>query len=308
MAAAHQPLPPSGEQIELVAAEHRAVVVEVGGALRELQLGGRALLDGYSEREMCTGARGQPLLPWPNRLRDGSYRFGGEPHRLALSEPERGNAIHGLVRWVNWTVAERTPERVVMSHRLHPQPGYPFALALRIEYQLAASGLTVTTTATNVGQQRCPYGAGAHPYLTAGAETIDDCTLTVPAASRLETDERGIPTATAPVSGTAYDFRRPRRVGSERLDTCYCELLRDDDARARVILQAPGGRVVTLWADQSYPYLMVFTGDTLPATQRRRGLAVEPMTCPPNAFASGDGVRVLEPGESLAGSWGIGGE
>jgi aldose 1-epimerase len=49
---------------------------------------------------------------------------------------------------------------------------------------------------------------------------------------------------------------------------------------------------------------MVFTGDTL-ADVKRRSIAVEPMTCPPNAFRTGEGVIVLEPGESTTGRWGI---
>ena len=61
---------------------------------------------------------------------------------------------------------------------------------------------------------------------------------------------------------------------------------------------------VSLWVDQSYPYLMIFTGDSLP-NFNRRGLAVEPMTCPPNAFRSGEDLIRLEPSASLTSAWGI---
>ena len=60
---------------------------------------------------------------------------------------------------------------------------------------------------------------------------------------------------------------------------------------------------MTLWVDESYPYLMVFTGDR-PDVQRR-GLAVEPMTCPPNSFRSGEGLIRLDPGASVTTGWGI---
>ncbi len=298
---------PSGEQIEIRHGEQRAVVVEVGGALRAYAVGDRELLDGYSEHEMCTVGRGQSLIPWPNRLRDGSYEFAGERHQLPLNEPTRGNAIHGLIRWVNWSVSQRDNPQVRMEYLLHPQDGYPFALALALEYRLDDRGLAVQTIATNVGERPCPYGAGAHPYLKSGPDFIDNCTLRAPGAKWIRTDDRAIPTASEPVDATDYDFRTPREVGATQLDTGYGALERDDDGLARVELTAPGSDVgVTLWQDENYRYLMLFTGDSIPqADRRRRGLAVEPMTCAPNAFQTGEGLRTLEPGETLTSSWGL---
>ena len=170
---------PSGEQITIAAGDQQAVVVEVGGGLRSYSAGGRELVDGYRADEMSSSGRGQVLIPWPNRLQDGSYEFDGRRHQLPLNEPQHRNAIHGLVRWAAWTVAEREPHRAVMEHVLYPQPGYPFSLRISIEYALSDSGLRVRTTATNLGTDPCPYGSGAHPYLTLGTETIDDLMLRV---------------------------------------------------------------------------------------------------------------------------------
>jgi aldose 1-epimerase len=299
-------LAPSGEQFELRHASQRVVVVEVGGGLRTYRAGEREVLDGYGPDEMAGGGRGQALMPWPNRLRDGRYEFGGRTLQLALSEPDTHNAIHGLVRWTNWIATEREPARVRMEHVLHPQTGYPFTLALAIEYVLDDGGLTVTTEATNAGGEPCPFGAGAHPYLTVGTASIDGCTLQAPGARRLLADERSLPTGSEAVAGTAFDFRRARTIGDAQIDTAYTELERDADGLARTQLVAPDGRTgVTLWQDASYTHLMLFTGDTLPPERRRQGLAVEPMTCPPNAFASGEGVRVLAPGETFTARWGI---
>ena len=172
---------PSGEQIEISHGAQVVVVVEVGAGLRSYTAGGRDVVDGYGPDEECTSGRGQVLIPWPNRLEDGTYEHDGQRHRLPLTEPEQGNAIHGLVRWAAWTVAEREPHRVVLEHVLQPQPGYPFSLALAIEYALSEEGLRVSTTATNVGTDACPYGSGAHPYLKPAAETVDDVVLRVPA-------------------------------------------------------------------------------------------------------------------------------
>jgi aldose 1-epimerase len=296
---------PSGEQIELTLGDQRAVVVEVGSGLRTYSAGGRELLDGYPVDAMSPSGRGQVLLPWPNRIQDGSYEFEGRRHQLPLDDVPEQDAIHGLVRWATWSVGERSANRVVMEHALHPRPGYPFSLALGIEYLLSAEGLSVRTTATNVGPEPCPYGSGAHPYLTVGTATVNSVVLRAPGRTVLRSDERGIPTGAGPVEGTEFDFRRPRPIGDTRLDNCFTDLERDDDGLARVELRDPdAGRGVTLWVDELYPFLMLFTGDPLPDVDRR-SLAVEPMTCPPNAFRSGEALIRLEPGESFASSWGI---
>ena len=296
---------PSGEQIKIAAGDQRAVVVEVGGGLRSYSAGGRELVDGYRADEMSSSGRGQVLIPWPNRLQDGSFEFDGRRHQLPLNEPEHHNAIHGLVRWAAWTAVEREPHRAVMKYVLYPQPGYPFSLGISIEYALSDSGLRVRTTATNLGTDTCPYGSGAHPYLTLGTATIDRLILRAPGRTVLRSDERGRPISTDAVEDTEYDFQQPRRIGSTTLDHAFTDLERDHDGLARVELRDPDSKTqVSLWVDQSYSYLMLFSGDPL-ANVRRRSLAVEPMTCPPNAFRTGDSLIRLEPGSSFAGTWGI---
>jgi aldose 1-epimerase len=295
---------PTGEQFPLRCAGAEAVVVEVGGGLRSYRAGGRDLVDGYGEREMAADARGHVLAPWPNRLRDGRYRWDGEEHQTPLSEPETANAIHGLVRFVPWQVVERTSETVVLEHLLHPQPGYPFALRMQVAHELSPTGLRVT--ATNEGDVPLPYGEGHHPYLAAGAGLhVDDCTLVAPGATRLETDERSLPTGAVPVEGTPFDLRAGRPIGDLVIDGCFTDLARDDDGLAWVRLTGPDGRGTAVWLDCAYSHLQLFTGDVVPELRRRRGLAVEPMTCPPNAFATGESVLRLEPGESTTGAWGI---
>jgi aldose 1-epimerase len=270
-------------------------------------VGGRDVLDGYGADEMAASGRGQLLLPWPNRIEGGRYEHDGRAHQLALTEPTAANAIHGLVRWTAWSVAEHEPERVALQHVLRPQPGYPFTLELGIEYELSDAGLRVTTTATNAGPDACPYGAGAHPYATAGTETVDTAVLQAPGRTVLRSNERGIPTGRSPVDGTDYDFREPKPIGGTRLDHCFTELQRGSDGVARVELRDPDtGEGLALWLDQTYGYLMLFTGDPLPDVARR-SLAVEPMTCPPNAFRTGEAVVRLEPGDSFTSSWGLAG-
>ena len=293
--------PPSGAQYVIAAGDQEATIVEVGGGLRTYTVAGVDVLAPYELHEMAAGGRGQNLIPWPNRIKDGRYSFAGADLQLALTEPSRHNASHGLVRWANWTAAAQEPERVVMELVLHPQPGYPFTLALAVEYRVDAAGLSVATTATNAGDRPCPYGAGSHPYLTVGTDLVDEAVLRVPAEARLTADDRGIPTGQLPVSGTPYDFREPRPVGDLVIDTAYTDLTVNEAVLA-------GPRRAVVWWDASYRWVMVFTGDTLAPDRRRRSLAIEPMTCAPNAFVTGDGLRVLDPEESWTTVWGIAAE
>jgi aldose 1-epimerase len=249
-------IPPSGEQHELVHGSQRLVVVEVGGGTRAWD----GVLLGYDLDEMCRAGRGQVLAPWPNRIAAGRYEWDGRELQLPLTEPASGSAIHGLVRWASWGAVEREPDRVVMQHVVHPQPGYPFALRLRVEYALSARGLRVRASAENVGADAAPLGFGHHPYVL------------------------------GPADGLTLDGEP---VGDRQLDETW---------------HRPGGwRIpvgrVTVWADDAWPWVQVFTGDH-PDVQRA-GLAVEPMTCPPQAFRTGEGVIRLEPGESWSGEWGI---
>jgi aldose 1-epimerase len=296
---------PSGKQITIAVGDQQAVVVEVGGGLRSYSASGQELIDGYRADEMSSSGRGQVLIPWPNRLQDGNYEFDGRRHQLPLNEPERKNAIHGLVRWATWTTAEQKPHRAVMEYVLYPQPGYPFTLGISVEYALSDSGLTVRTTATNLGTVPCPYGSGAHPYLTLGVPAIDDLMLRAPGRTVLRPDQRGLPIGKEAVKGTQYDFQQSRLIGSTKLDHAFTDLERDQEGFARVELRDPSrGTQVSLWVDRSYPYLMLFTGDALPSGSRR-SLAIEPMTCPPNAFRTGEALVRLEPGSSFTGTWGI---
>ncbi|MDQ6919210.1 MAG: aldose 1-epimerase family protein [Candidatus Dormibacteraeota bacterium] len=289
-------LHPSGEQYEIFFGDQRAVITEVGATLREYWSGGRAVLDGFAVSEMCSGGRGQLLMPWPNRIRDGAYNAGGQRLQLPINEPERGNAIHGLVRWPSWLPVEHTHDRIHLSHTLRPQPGYPFLLQLAADYALGPEGLRTTWSAHNLGDEPAPFGAGSHPYLRPLAGLVDRAELRIPARSYLEVDERMNPTGRRlPVASTPYDFRTRRQVAGGVLDVCYADF---DEP----VLEFDGLRLA--W-DGNHHFLQVFSGDALEPERRRRGLGAEPMTCPANAFNSGEGLVMLPPGHYRSGSWSI---
>lgn len=297
---------PSGDQHELRHGDQVVWITEVGASLRTYTVGSRSVVDGYDEAEMCTGARGQSLIPWPNRIESGKYDWKGSSRQLDLTEPANDGAIHGLTRWAAWTLLERDENSASFGFRLHACPGWAWVLDCRIDYRLDDDGLSVTTSATNLSDSACPYGTGAHPYLTVGTPTIDSAHAQIPGSVFLPDDDRGIPTGHRPVDGTDRDLRVGEELGSRKIDNTYTELQRDADGRARVRLSLPDGPAVALWVDEAYPFLEIFTGDALPTPARRRtGLGVEPMTCAPNAFNSGDGLITLAPGQTHTARWGI---
>jgi aldose 1-epimerase len=295
----------SGQQLEVTSGSQRILVTTVGATLREYTFAGRPVIDGFGADEVCPGGRGQVLMPWPNRIADGLYELAGQMQQLPIDEPALGHAIHGLVRWSEWRVDHQAADAVRLRHLLEARPGYPFPLDVFVEYRLAASGLAVTFGATNLGGIPCPFGAGAHPYFTFPGTKVDDLELCVPAAECLEVDARSIPIGRRPVEGSKLDFRRPRLIGAAQIDHAFTHLERDRDGVAHVSLRH-GADEIRLWLDRTFEFVQVYTGDTLSNRARRRhGVAVEPMTCAANAFNSGDGLRMLAPGESLLGRWGV---
>jgi aldose 1-epimerase len=284
----------SGSQHVIAWEDQEAVVAGVGGGLRLYEADGRQVLDGYRADEMCPDGRGQVLVPWPDRLRDGRYRFGGRLHQLPLSEPETRSAVHGLVRWSSFWEARRGPASVTMAHRLHPQPGYPFLLDVQVAYGLSDEGLRADLLVENRGREPAPVGAGQRACLL----PLEGTMLEVPASRRLQLDPRGAPAGRIGLHGDVEDFRTARALGSERVDVVFAELGRDGSGVCSVRLRGQRG-ALRVWMDREFRYVSISGGGAGCA------LAVTPMTCPPNALVSGDDVAILEPGQGLRATWGI---
>jgi aldose 1-epimerase len=299
--------PPSGTQHEIVSGSARAVIAQVGATLRSLEWDGVDVIDGFPVDEAASAGRGQVLAPWPNRLEDGTYSFEGREGHAELDEPDRRNAIHGLVRWLRWDVGIHTADSVVLRCTVDQQPAYPWQLDLQIAYALSPHDLRVSTEVTNRSTEPAPFGIGFHPYLTVGTDAIDEAVLTVPAGQRLVTNTRSLPTGIEDISGTELDFRSPRVIGRVEMDTAFTDLRTDATGRTSVRLERPDGeRAIDLWMDDEFHYVMAYTGDTLdPVSRRRGGIAIEPMTCPPNALRTGTDLIRLEPGGSWRSDWGI---
>jgi aldose 1-epimerase len=242
------------------------------------------------------------LVPWPNRLRSGRYSFGGQEFQVALTEPAKGGAIHGLARWVRWTPLRVSPESVTLAIDLVPQTGWIFEVRVEVTYTLhAETGLSVTVLAANTGTWAAPFGAGFHPYLSLHGQPLDSTIVQIPAAERLLMDEAQVPVGLQSVAGTSHDLRAGRRLGKDRFDDGFTGLaLVEGRGSAEVRTKSGSARV---WFDAAFSYLQVFTTDDL--VPGLPAVAIEPMTCPADAFNSGDGLIALEPGVPWTASWGI---
>ena len=239
-----------------------------------------------------------------NRIGDGGWTFSDRAARARIDDVEHATANHGLVRWRPFRIDSVAQNRCSLSLLMHPSPDYPFISEINVAYHLGKLGLTVTATVTNRDDVPIPFGVGFHPYLAVTTPTIEGAQLEIPAAAYVAVDERQLPTGEIlPLHGGDRDFSVRKSVSGHEIDCTYTELRRDDSGLATVVVADSTGAEVELSVDRNFPYLQVYTGDKLERGRRRTSIAVEPMTCPPDALRSGKDVVVLEPGQHWAGSW-----
>ena len=297
------PLNPNGQIITLEAGPYTAGIATVGAAIQSLRADGRDLVLPFDPDHIPRAYAGKTLIPWPNRIDAGTYVFRGKTYEVPVNEASTRTALHGLVAWADWQVTARSAAAVVLEHALLGQPGYPHQLLLRAEFSLSSdTGLTVTVHAANPGRTAAPYGVSSHPYLTAGDTAVDACEVSFTAAQVLMTDDRMLPLELTNTAGSDFDFSRPRVLGGMSLDHAFTGLpddgwqisLRDPATGAATVLSTPSGPAGSGW-------LQLYSGEEL----GRRGMAVEPMTCPPDAFNTGTDLLVLEPGDEHAFSYSI---
>ncbi len=296
----------TGQRHELVRGGVTATVNELGASLRSLRVDGVALVPEYPDDSPPPGASGVVLVPWPNRVAGATWTLDGRAQRLDVTEPSTGNASHGLLRNTGYAVAERSEDAVTLTAPVFPQHGYPFLLRTSVRYAVGDDGLEVTHTIANHSTAPAPVAVGAHPYVTVGDAAMEELTVTVLATTYDEVDEVGIPVASHPVAGSAYDLGGGRLLEGVELDTAYTGLPLVD-GRHRHVVTAPDGTGVELCADPDFGYVQLFTSHVYVNAdgERTDALAVEPMTAPANALNSGTGLRWLAPGETWSLSWGL---
>ena len=306
--------PASGTQHALRAGDYEAVVASIGATLRSLTHRGRDLVVPFEADEVRPAYRGATLAPWPNRVVDGRYSFGGRDFQLSLTEPARSHALHGLATWLDFEAIDKGSDHVTLEAVIPPQTAYPWRVVVTTTFALGPEGLTQTVTARNESDEPAPWGTGPHPYLVAGDGHVDDWTLALPAGQVLAvTPDRLIPTELQAVDAddpARFDFRSPRPIGAAEIDHAYTGLLRDADGQATVTVTDASGTGVAMTWDASCPWVQIHTADQPEPEHSRLGLAVEPMTCAPDAFNAPGydydaGLIVIEPEASVSASWRI---
>jgi len=300
---------PTGRAIELVAGPARAVIGTVAAVLRSLVVDGIELTEPLGAAEHPRFASGIVLSPWPNRVRDGRWTLDGQEQRLVITEPDRRNAIHGLLRYADYEIRERSEDSVVLGALIPPQPGWPAPVDTWVEYRVLPDGLRVRHGAVNLAPFPTPYAVGAHPFLRVGDAPVEELRLTVHAGTRFETDDRLLPIGEHPVDETVYDLRGGVRVGDVggRLDTAFGGVRHRPGGEVARLEDPATGRRLTLHQDLAWRYLQVFTPTAFPGSdgRERQAVAIEPMTAPPDALRSGEGLVRLEPGARWAGGWAL---
>jgi len=307
--------PTPDTEITLTHGGWQLVVAPYGASLRGLfRLGpdGRReeVITGYSGAGGKAGGQGDVLIPFPGRVAQGRYAFEGHEYQMDKNDAEGPNAIHGFLRKVLWDSEQASEGAITFTTALaaDAHPGYPFALGARVTYSLSDTGLTCAFALGNLGETPAPVGAGFHPYFTVGSALIDTNTLQVPFESYLEFDDSLLPTGRVlPARGTALDFQSARPIGGTVFNTCYADPQRGAEGQARISLSDPATRKsLTVWMDAAFEYVVLYSGDPLPESHRRRSLAIEPMTCGSDALNHPAwGLRTLAPGETLSGASGV---
>lgn len=281
----------SGREVTLSAGDYRARVVTVGAGLAGLTYRGHELIVPHRVDECPPSYLGKVLMPWPNRVAGGSYSWEGRGYDLPIDEPGFSTSLHGFVAFQEWEIVEADASSVLLRTLIAARYSYPWTLAAQASYRLSAEGgLSVELSATNIGEGTAPYGVGFHPYLAVDGTRANDLELTIPAATVYEADSHMIPVKAHDVASFGLDFRSPTRIGAAELDHAFAGL---PQGTWSVTLRSPDTGVgVSLSSDARW--LQVYSGQTI----RRAGVAVEPMSCPPNAFNSGTDIVALDAGRS----------
>ncbi|CAB4600158.1 unannotated protein [freshwater metagenome] len=281
--------------------EYTSEISTMGAALTSLSFAGSNLIEKRTHPRYFSG---EILAPWPNRIEDGKYSFRDLGYVLPINEVTRNTALHGLVFDKPWQVISQEQDQITLGITIDDHEIYPGILELEIHYKLEDLGLLSTLTATNCGDSAIPYGASTHPYISVpGLESVNDFMLQLGASHVLLTDdERYLPTDLVDVVANGFDFRSGRIIGEQFINHAF---LQDPDLPREILVTSQSGKGVLISFSENAKWIQIHTADRDGGEDSRRVLAVEPMTCPPDAFNSGIDLIELLPGESHELSWRI---
>lgn len=280
-------------------------VADVAAALRSFEVDGIDIVQRCPVDSPPSLGAGIVMSPWPNRIDAGRWLDQGTPQQLSISEPELGNALHGLLTTTQYRLVHETDTEITLAATIFASPGYPFVIETTVTYAITPDGLEVTHTAVNRSDRPAPYALGTHAYFKVEGTPTAELTLRSSARTIYTVDERKLPTGRRPVSGSD-DLRGGRRVGGLSLDDCFTDQA-TYDGRHTITLTSPEGSSVEVWTDESFSHVVLLTTDRFVADDGEPTLAVaiEPQTAAVDSFNNGIGLKWLAPGESFDCAWGV---
>ena len=239
---------------------------------------------------------GSVLAPWPNRIKDGRYSFNDEMFELPINEKSKNNALHGLVAHSDWQPVSSSGSSITLEHILDMPKIYPGKLKLQIKYEFIDNYLEIKIDALNIGNKKAPYGVSIHTYFVAGQNLKNNqLFLQLPSSEFMQVDlERLLPLGIEKVDSTEFDFRKLKQISNLFIDHAFKA---DTDLPPRVRLINESKLGVELEFDESTKWIQVHTADRDGKEDARMAIAIEPMSCPPDAFNSALDLITLEPNE-----------
>lgn len=280
-------------KVHISSNEVSAVISTEGAALIGLSVSKLDLIEPNTRDGLYAG---KILAPWPNRIKDGKYSFNKKDYQLPVNEVSKNNSLHGLVANCHWEVILQDQSKVILQHLLNQPDIYPGKLQLQVSYEIIEQGVEISVLSENVGDISAPYGVSIHTYLVAGALVKNnELLLQLPTDQFLEVDaERLLPIKLQPVTGTNFDFISLKKISDLFIDHAF--KYSSDYPRSISLLNAEGQGAEMIFDEQS-KWIQIHTADRDLQADSRMAVAIEPMTCPPDAFNSGIDLIVLEPGK-----------
>lgn len=298
------------EKLKIKNGKFEAEINLRGAGLMRLKMQDEDILYGYDTDSKQAGCMGDVLFPWAGRVENSQYEFEEKKYSLKTTLNSGPNALHGFAKDQIFEIVEQTTSSVELKYSFKANDftplGYPFSADLSIKYELTDAGLTCSARVKNTGKENLPFGLGFHPYLKFSSLTINDLQFKVPAKKFVIFDDTLKPTGKyIPIEESPLDFSKGRDIGSTEIDNCFYDL-EFTDGRAETELTGKNGKKLILWQDENFPYLQVYSADTIGEENFRKGIAIEPQTCCGYAFNIPEmGLRVLKPNEEFKGKWGI---
>ena len=255
-----------------------------------------SVMDGYKSKEdlednLLKSYKGIKLFPFPNRVAGGKYSFDDEDFQLDINEKDVGNNLHAFVYYQEFSLSAYIEEddfamaQFVLDYD-GDEEGYPFPFKLFLEFEFNSKNeLTLRTNVESACGVDMPIGDGWHPYFMLDSK-IDDLELKLPKLKKYENDSSNIPVPD-PVVFDRFD--NMNRIGDYSADNAYeldegdndvCYILRNAISNVEVHIEHQAG-------ENAYNYVQIFT------PPHRKSIAIEPMSCMPNAFNNGKGLCIL---------------